>query len=274
MKAAAIQMNTTRDRDRNLATAGRLVAEAASAGAELVVLPEKWPWIARDEGIRDGAEELGGPAMTAARSWAHDLGIHLVAGSVTEVREDGRLTNTSPSIGPDGEIIALYRKVHMFDAEVDGIEYRESAFEEPGDEVVVFPLGEAMVGLAICYDIRFPELFTALAQRGATVVCLPSAFTPKTGRDHWEVLVRARAIENQCFVVAADQFGEAEPGFGFWGHSLIADPWGREICGIDEGEGYVIARLDFDELHRVRTDLPALEHRRPDLFPIASEGAA
>ena len=274
MKAAAIQMNTTHDRDRNLATAGRLVAEAASAGADLVVLPEKWPWIARDEGIRDGAEELGGPAMMAARSWARELGIHLVAGSFTEVREDGRLTNTSPAIGPDGELIALYRKVHMFDAEVDGIEYRESAFEEAGDEVVVFPLGEAMVGLAICYDVRFPELFMALAERGATVICLPSAFTPKTGRDHWEVLVRARAIENQCFLVAADQFGEAEPGFGFWGHSLIADPWGRELSGIDEGEGYVIANLDFDELERVRVDLPALEHRRPDLFPVASGGTA
>ena len=274
MKAAAIQMNTTHDRDRNLATAGRLVAEAASAGADLVVLPEKWPWIARDERIRDGAEELGGRAITAARSWARDHGVHLVAGSFTEVREDGTLSNTSPAIGPDGEFIALYRKVHMFDAEVDGIEYRESAFEEAGDEVVVFPLGEAMVGLAICYDIRFPELFMALAERGATVVCLPSAFTPKTGRDHWEVLVRARAIENQCFVVAADQFGEAEPGFGFWGHSLIADPWGRELSGIDEGEGYAIANLDFDELERVRVDLPALEHRRPDLFPVASGGAA
>ena len=273
MQAAAIQMNTTRDRDRNLATAGRLVAEAASAGADLVVLPEKWPWLAKGAAIRDGAEPLDGPAITSARSWAREYGVHLVAGSFTEQRPDGKLVNTSPAIDPDGEIVALYRKVHMFDVDVDGVEYRESEHEEPGEEVVTFMAGDVVIGLAICYDLRFPELFRALVERGASVVCLPAAFTPTTGRDHWEVLVRARAIENQCFVVAADQAGEAEPGFGFWGHSVVVDPWGRVASGIEEAEGYAIAGLDFGELERVRTDLPALEHRRHDLFPVPTEGS-
>ena len=271
MQAAAIQMNSTRDADRNLAEAGRLVGEAARAGAELVVLPEKWPWLARGEGVRQGAEPLDGPAITAARSWARDLGIHLVAGSFTESRSDGTLSNTCPAIAPDGEIAALYRKIHMFDVEVDGVEYRESAWETAGSEVATFELGDAVVGLAICYDLRFPELFRALVERGATVICLPAAFTPKTGRDHWEILIRARAIEDQCFFVAADQVGEAEPGFGFWGHSAIADPWGRLLAGVDDGAGYALAGLEFDELDRIRGTLPALEHRRADLFPPGDE---
>ena len=274
MQAAAIQMNSNRDGDRNLADAGRLVAKAAAAGAELVVLPEKWPWLARGEGVREGAEPLDGPALTAARSWARDLGIHLVAGSLTESRPDGTLTNTCTAIGPDGEVVAAYRKLHLFDVDVDGTEYRESDYEEAGSEVVTFEIGDRVIGLAICYDLRFPELFRALAERGATVVCLPAAFTPKTGRDHWEVLVRARAIENQCFFVAADQFGEAEPGFGFWGHSVIADPWGSLLAELEEGAGYAMAGLDFDRLDRVRDELPALRHRRTDIFPTFSGEAA
>lgn len=272
MQAAAIQMNTTRDRDRNLATAGKLVAEAASAGADLAVLPEKWPWLAQGEAIREGAEPLDGPAITAARSWAREHTIHLVAGSFTELRPDGSLSNTSPMIAPDGEIVGLYRKLHMFDVEVDGVEYRESEHEQAGTEVVTFPLAEALAGVAICYDVRFPELFRSLVGQGVCVVCLPAAFTPKTGRDHWEVLIRARAIENQCFIVAADQFGEAEPGFGFWGHSAVVDPWGRILAELDQDEGYAIAVLDFGELEKIRTDLPALEHRRKDLFPGSTEG--
>jgi len=274
MQAAAIQMNTTRDRARNLATAAKLVAEAVSAGAEMIVLPEKWPWLAKGAAIREGAEPLDGPAITAARSWAREFGIHLVAGSFTEERPDGSLANTSPAIDPDGKIVGLYRKLHMFDVDVDGVEYRESAHEQPGEEVVTFAAGDVVVGLAICYDVRFPELFRALAGRGVKLVCLPAAFTPTTGRDHWEVLVRARSIENQCFMVAPDQTGEAEPGFGFWGHSMITDPWGRVSADLEAGEGYVIAGLDFDELERVRTDLPALEHRRYDLFPASAEGVA
>lgn len=274
MQAAAIQMNSHRDGDRNLAGAAQLVAEAAAAGAELVVLPEKWPWLAQGEGVRDGAEPLDGPALTAARSWARDLGIHLVAGSFTESRPDGTLTNTCTALDPDGEVVAIYRKLHLFDVEVDGVQYRESDHEEAGSEVVTFEIGDRVIGLAICYDLRFPELFRALAERGASVICLPAAFTPKTGRDHWEVLVRARAIENQCFFVAADQFGESEPGFSFWGHSVIADPWGHLLGELEEGTGQVMAELDFDQLDRVRGELPALRHRRTDIFPTFSGEAA
>lgn len=267
MKAAAIQINSTTDGDRNLETAGGLVRGAAEAGAELIVLPEKWPWLAAGAGVLAGAQSVDGSAIEAAREWADGLSIHLVAGSFTESRENGSLSNTSLLIGPEGDLLSEYRKIHMFDVDVDGIEYRESSWECPGSELGLGAVGEATVGIAVCYDLRFPELFRAMADRGATVFAVPAAFTPRTGEDHWEVLLRARAIENQAFVVAAGQVGEAEPGFGFWGHSMIIDPWGRILASLDGGEGFILADLDLAELERIRTDLPALEHRRSDLFP-------
>lgn len=266
MKAAVVQMNSTRDAASNLATAERLVRQAAGVGADLVVLPEKWPWLAPGAGVIEGAEPIDGPALTGASSWAAELGIHLVAGSLTERRPDGSLTNTSVAFGPDGEPVATYRKIHMFDVDVGGISYRESDHETPGSDLATFRAGSVGVGLAICYDLRFPELFRALADLGVEVVALPAAFTATTGRDHWEVLLRARAIENQCFVLAANQFGEAEPGYGFWGNSVIVDPWGEVVASTGEGEGFAAQVLDLERLEEVRSDLPALEHRRADLF--------
>jgi predicted amidohydrolase len=267
MTAAVVQVNSTGDLAANLEAASRQVHAVASQGAELVVLPEKWPLLAAGEDLAAGAEALDGPAVSAARGWARELGITLVAGSFTESHPGARPTNTSLLISPDGEIAAEYRKIHMFDVDVDGVEYRESEVEDAGDRVVVADVGEARVGMAVCYDLRFPELFRAMVDRGANLFTLPSAFTVTTGRAHWEVLVRARAIENQAFVLAAGQVGPAPPHFESWGHSMIVDPWGRVLAQVDgDEEGFAVADLDFAAQREVRADLPALSNRRPELF--------
>jgi predicted amidohydrolase len=267
MRAAALQLNSSDDVDRNLETAERLVRAAAAAGADLVVLPEKWSALAPGEVLTELAEPLDGPVVAACRSWARELGIALVAGSIGErLEEGGRIANTSLLIDRDGEIAAAYRKIHMFDVDVGGVTYRESEHERPGSEIVVAPVADLEVGLTVCYDLRFPELYRILALRGASLVTVPSAFTAATGRDHWEVLVRARAIENQLFVVAANQFGEAPPQFSSWGHSMVVDPWGRVLDVVADGEGHAIAEIDLDELRRVRAAIPALASRRESAY--------
>ena len=268
MRAGAVQLNSTEDTDRNLETADRLVREAASLGAELVVLPEKWSVLGTDEQMTAAAEPLDGRCISWARSTARELGIDLVAGSIVE-RIDGRekSANTSVHVGPDGEIRAVYRKLHMFDVEVDGVVYAESASEDAGDEVVVSELpGGAKLGMTVCYDVRFPELYRILAVRGALVVTVPAAFTLATTRDHWEVLLRARAIENQCFVVAANQIGTSPPRNRSGGRSLIVDPWGLVLSSASDTETAIVADLDFATLDSVRRRIPALRHRRPDVY--------
>jgi len=263
MRAAAIQLNANAEVDRNLEAAERLVRAAAGAGAELVLLPEKWSALAPGEVLAELAEPLDGPIVAAARGWARELGITLVAGSIGErLADTERIANTSLLIDRDGEIAAAYRKIHMFDVEVGGVTYRESEHELAGDEVVTASAGDLEVGMTICYDLRFPELYRILALRGATLVTVPSAFTATTGRDHWEVLVRARAIEDQLYVLAANQFGEAPPQFSSWGHSMIVDPWGRVLDSVAEGEGHAIADVDLAELERVREQVPSLASRR------------
>ena len=267
MRAAAIQLNSTADVDRNLATAERLVDAAAAAGAELVVLPEKWSALGPGEMLLELAEPLDGPIVTAARGWAQRLGITLLAGSVGErIEGSERIANTSLLIAPDGEIEATYRKIHMFDVDVGGVSYRESEHERAGEEVVVAPAAGTDLGMTICYDLRFPELFRILALRGARVITVPSAFTATTGRDHWEGLLRARGIEDQLFVVAANQFGTAPPSFSSWGHSMIVDPWGRILDVLADGEGHAIADLDLGEVERVRAQVPSLASRRDGAY--------
>ena len=267
MRAAAVQLTATADRDRNLATADRLTRAAAAAGAELVVLPEKWSALGPGEMLLELAEPLDGPIVTAARGWAQRLGTTLLAGSVGErIEGSERIANTSLLIAPDGEIEATYRKIHMFDVDVGGVSYRESEHERAGEEVVVAPAAGTDLGMTICYDLRFPELFRILALRGARVITVPSAFTATTGRDHWEVLLRARAIEDQLFVVAANQFGTAPPSFSSWGHSMIVDPWGRILDVLADGEGHAIADLDLGEVERVRAQVPSLASRRDGAY--------
>ena len=268
MRAAAIQLNANDDLDRNLRTADRLVRDAVSRGAEFVVLPEKWTVLGTDDQLRAGAQPLGGPAITWARATASELGIDLLAGSICErVESGGRGFNTSVHVGPDGEIKAVYRKIHMFDVEVDGRVYAESATEAAGDEIVLSSLaGGAGLGMSICYDLRFPELYRILAVRGARVIAIASAFTLATTRDHWEVLVRARAIENQCFVIAANQIGEHPGGMRSGGRSLIVDPWGLVLATAPDAEAAIVADLDFGALESVRQRLPSLANRRPEVY--------
>jgi predicted amidohydrolase len=272
VRVAAVQLNSTGDKSRNLEVAERLVRAAAADGAVLVALPEKWNLLAAGEEMAAGAEPLDGPSLGAARNWARELGVHLLAGSIAERGEESeRAFNTSVLIDPAGEDIAVYRKIHMFDVRAGGVEYRESEHEQAGNEIgegEVFgeEIGHVRVGLTVCYDLRFPELYRILAVRGANLIAVPSAFTVATGRDHWDVLLRARAIENQVFVLAPNQVGEAPPHYSSYGHSAIVGPWGGVLAVAEEGERFVAADLDFGEQERVREELPSLASRRPDVY--------
>jgi predicted amidohydrolase len=267
MRAAAIQLNSTGDTGRNLATADRLVRAAAADGAVLVVLPEKWPALGTRDDLRVGAQAWD-DNLAWARALARELEIDLVAGSMPEPGAgEGKLFNTSVHVGPDGSVKATYRKIHMFDVEVDGTTYRESDSEQPGEEIVVSATADGVeLGLSICYDLRFPELYRILAVRGARVVAVPSAFTYATTRDHWELLVRARAIENQAFVVAANQIGEHPPRHRSGGRSMIVDPWGLILACAPDTETYVTADLDLGRQAAIRRDLPSLANRRPQAY--------
>jgi deaminated glutathione amidase len=275
MRAAAVQLNSTDEYDRNLEVAERLVRAAAADGAKLVVLPEKWTMLGPPEALRSSAEPLDGPALSAAADWARELEVFLVAGSVPEVVPGWeKLANTSVLFGPDGKRLALYRKIHMFDVDVGDVSYRESESEQPGDEIVVGEAGGVLVGLTVCYDLRFPELYRILALRGARVITVPSAFTERTGRDHWEVLIRARAIEDQVFMVAAGQIGFAPPHYQSYGRSMIVDPWGVVIAQAADTECFVAADLDFTIQEEMRGSLPSLRNRRPEAYRWPDQGGA
>jgi deaminated glutathione amidase len=268
MRGAAVQLNSTQDKQRNLATADRLTREAAGEGAELVVLPEKFNVLGTHDDYVAGAETLDGPTIGWARELARELGIDLVAGSIVERREGReKLSNTSVHVGPDGELKAVYRKIHMFDVVVGGQTYRESESEEPGDELVVSETADHVpLGLTVCYDLRFPELYRILAIRGARVITVPAAFTKVTGQAHWEILLRARAIENQAFVVAADQVGSHPPDKESFGGSMIVDPWGEVLARAPNEEGVASAELDLARQDEVREQLPSLANRVPGAY--------
>jgi deaminated glutathione amidase len=267
VRAAAVQLQSTPDRDRNLEAADRLTRAAARAGAELVVLPEKWPVLGTPEQTIAGAEPYDGATHEWARSIAGELGIDLVAGSFSERTGQDRGANTSVHIGPDGETKATYRKIHMFDVEVGGKVYKESEHEAPGEEIVLSETaGGAGLGLTICYDLRFPELYRILAVKGARIIAVPAAFTLATTREHWEVLLRARAIEDQCFVIAPNQFGEHAPGIRSGGRSMIVDPWGVVLATAPDTETFVVAELDLERQLEIRRTLPSLANRRPEAY--------
>jgi predicted amidohydrolase len=266
MRVAAVQLNSNADKARNLEMAEGLVREAAGAGAELIALPEKWNLLAPGPEQLAGAERLDGPTLEATRGWARELGVAILAGSIPERSDDpGRGFNTSVLISPEGDDLGVYRKIHLFDVDLaaqGGSSYRESAAVAPGSEVVVAETPFGGVGLSICYDVRFPELYRALAARGARFLLVPSAFARETGRDHWEVLLRARAIENQCFVIAPAQWGQHSPERASHGRALIADPWGVLLGVAPDRQGVVVADCDLAQQDRVRASLPALQHRR------------
>ena len=268
MRAAAVQLNARADKAANLEKADRLVRRAAADGATLVVLPEKWTAIGTGDDLRAAAETLGGEASAWAADTARELGIDIVAGSISERLEgEDKLRNTSLHYGPDGELKGLYRKIHMFDVEVGGVEYRESDSEDPGDEAVLTTTADGVeVGLTVCYDLRFPELYRVLAVDGAQVLTVPAAFTLTTTRDHWEPLVRARAIENQAFVIAANQIGHHPPNHNSGGRSLIVDPWGIVLAAAPDSECVISADLDLEAQADIRRRLPSLANRRPSAY--------
>jgi deaminated glutathione amidase len=269
MRAAAVQLQATTDTDLNLASAERLTRAAAADGAELVVLPERLDIRGSSADYLSGAEPLDGRPVTWARELARDLGIDLVAGSVAERREGHeRASNTSVHVSPDGEIRAVYRKIHMFDVEVGGVEYRESDSSEPADEIVLSETANRVpLGLTICYDLRFPELYRILALRGARIVTVPANFTRVTGEAHWEVLARARAIENQVFVIAPGQGRRDGPEGDSYGNSMIVDPWGEVLARAPgDGEHFIAADLDLARQDEIRDKLPSLANRMESAY--------
>jgi deaminated glutathione amidase len=270
MRVAAVQCTATADREQSLTRTGDLVARAASQGAEMVVVPEHFSFYGNAAMLRDSAQSRRGAAMRWAATVAKQHGIWLVAGSFVEIA-GGRRYNTSCMVSPDGEIVSTYRKVHLFDVDLPGTTTRESDAVSPGNRAVMASIMAAdarpiPVGMTICYDLRFPELYRVLTLAGALVIVVPSAFTRTTGRLHWEILVRARAIENQVFVIAAGQVGKLPANFETYGHSMIVDPWGKILAEVKDGPGVAVADLDFAAQQDARSTLPCLVHRRPQAY--------
>lgn len=267
MHVAVIQLSSQDDVASNLERACALVTEAARAGAKLVALPENFAFMGEEQGKRDIAESIdgtGGPITHALTNAARHSGVWIVAGGMPEASGDpARPYNTSLLVAPDGRVAARYRKIHLFDVDLpDGTRLIESGATCAGSEPVVSSVGGATVGMTICYDLRFPELYRRLVDEGARVITVPAAFTLTTGKDHWHVLLRARAIENQVFILAPAQHGRHPRGRATYGKSLIVDPWGDVLAQCGEGEGFASARLDFGAQDRVRASLPCLAHRR------------
>lgn len=262
-RAAAVQMLASSDKQANLREAEYWVRQAAARGAEIVALPEVFSYRGAEE--ETAAEPIPGPTTRWMSALASELKIYFLAGSILEaVPDQAKVFNTSLLFDPDGTPLAQYRKIHLFDVQVgDDVRVFESETRMAGQEAVVAETGYCPMGLTICYDLRFPELYRHLVERGAQVIFVPAAFTAVTGKAHWEVLLRARAIENQAYMIAPDQFGKAPHSIATHGHTMIVDPWGKVLAEASDGPGFAIADIDLDYLAKVRRELPALSHRRP-----------
>jgi len=262
--AAAVQMLATDDKVANLAEAERWLREGARLGARLVVLPEVFIWRGNKKLEREFAEAMPGPTSNKLAELARALKLYLLGGSILEaIPGSPKAYNTSLLFSPAGELLAAYRKIHLFDVDLaNGVSLRESEGRAHGGEVVVAQTELGIMGLSVCYDLRFPELYRGLADKGAQLIFVPSAFTAFTGQAHWETLLRARAIENQAYVIAADQFGKSAKSFECHGHSMIVDSWGTILAELPDGPGVITAEIDLDHLGKVRAELPALAHRR------------
>ena len=260
---AAVQMTSTDDKKDNLATAERLIKQAADRGAQLVVLPELFNCLGSPEAIVSGSETIPGPTSELMSGLAAECRITLVAGSIAERQDDEKVCNSSIIFGPDGSQLNKYQKLHLFDIDLPGaVTFRESDFMTPGQTIAMTQSEPGMIGQATCYDLRFPELFRQHVLHGANLVVVPSAFTMATGRDHWEILVRARAIENQLFMVAPNQFGKHDDKLQTYGRSMIVDPWGTVLAQAADGQNVIVAEIDLDQQSAIRNRLPCLEHRR------------
>jgi predicted amidohydrolase len=265
MKVAACQVNSRGDRGENLAAAVALLERAADAGADVAVLPEYVDYLGPAE-TEPKPEPVDGEFAAVLADAARRLAMWVFAGSFHELGPDADHSyNTSLVFDRTGSLAATYRKIHLFDIDIPGrpdVSYRESRRVAPGTEITTVDVEGVRFGLSICYDLRFPELYRSLAIAGARVLLVPAAFTTHTGRDHWEVLLRARAIENQCYVVAAGQSGDHDPGRSSYGHSMVVDPWGTVVARAVDGVGMVVADLALDRVERIRAELPSLANRR------------
>ena len=267
-RIAACQMSAGNDKDANLASASRLIDEAAGLGAKMVALPEMFNLLGTDDEILNGGESVPGPTSNLLAQKARQHGIHVQGGSfMQKVDGQDKVWNVTMVFNPEGEAIATYRKIHLFDINIEGkASYEESAIVESGDEMVTFETEDGNFGLTICYDLRFPELYRALTLAGARVVFQPAAFALYTGKDHWETLIRARAIENQIYMVSPSQIGTYGDGKQCFGSSMIVDPWGTVIARAPERECVIIADIDYESQDQTRQNLPSLNHRRPDIY--------
>jgi predicted amidohydrolase len=261
--AAAVQMTASSSKEENLAKAETFVRLAAERGASLIVLPEVFAWRGPRAEEPAQVETIPGPMTERLAALARRHGIYLLAGSFLEKSDEARSYNTSLLLNPDGVILAHYRKIHLFDVDIAGqVRVKESDTKKPGQEVVACQTPLGVFGLSVCYDLRFPELYRDLASKGAEVMFVPSAFTFPTGAAHWEPLLRARAIENQAYVIAPNQIGKNAHGFADYGNSMIIDPWGKVIARAADKECFITAEIDRDYLEKVRRELPCLAHRR------------
>ena len=269
---ALIQMDTQNDKGENMKKACRFIDEAAGHGAKLICFPEVMNLIGRNTGEGGGKEEIPGYTsdILCRKAREHKVWIH--GGSITEqVPGQKKSRNLSLLINPDGEIAAQYRKLHMFDITLaDGTPFRESDRVEGGNEITTVSTELGTFGMSICYDIRFPELYRLMALQGAQVMFVPASFTMPTGKDHWEPLLRARAIENGCYIVAAGQIG-TKPAYAAYGNSMVVDPWGTIITRARDTECITYAQIDLDYLNQIRTQLPSLENRRTDVYEVISK---
>lgn len=269
-KVAAIQMTSINDKEVNLKKAESFIALAGEEGAKIVALPEMFNFSGRIKEKKENAESIPGPTIDWLKKLARKFTIYLLCGSILEEsKEEGKriFYNTSVFLNPRGQIIARYRKLHLFDVTLpDNSSLRESELITTGDTVVQVETPVALFGLSICYDIRFPELYRRLAKKGVQVVFIPSAFTLQTGKDHWETLVRARAIENQFYVIAPAQIGKDFEGKRCWGKSMIVDPWGIPLAKAPEKETVIFSEVDLSYQKKIREDMPSLSHTREDLF--------
>jgi len=268
MLVAAIQMNSQDDKEKNVRSAESLIDVAAQRGAKLAVLPEMFNFLGPGEQRPSEAEQIPGPTIERMMAKAIQHRMFIIAGSILETApEPGKVYNTSVFINPEGNIIARYRKIHLFDVVVEGQPpYQESATVVPGDEIVISETDFGTVGLSVCYDMRFPELYCELVRRGAQIISIPAAFTLHTGLAHWEVLIRARAIENLSYVIAAAQVGSHPVNRECYGNSMIVDPWGTVLARAPNFESAVVSEIDLQYLNKVRTNLPSLTHRRDGIY--------
>jgi deaminated glutathione amidase len=275
LPVALVQLDARDDVAANIAAAVGLADEAAAGGARFVALPEYLQFRGSDDGFRASARAVPGPHTEPFADVARRRGAWILVGSTAEASDDpARPYNTSALIAPDGSMAATYRKVHLFDVAVAaGPVDTESARVTPGDRLVTADVDGAILGLSICYDVRFPELYRALALAGAQILTVPAAFTERTGRDHWEVLLRARAIENAAYVLAPSQIG-GPPGQPAFGRSMVIDPWGTVIAQAPDTVGIVRAELDLERVAALRRQIPVLANRRPDVYEAAERVTA